>query len=51
MAINEVNSNLTVIRDISEDTTEQAALSATNSAQLVAMASDLRGLLTRLKAE
>lgn len=51
MAINEVNSNLTVIRDISEDTTEQAALSASNSAQLVAMASDLRGLLTRLKAE
>ena len=49
IAINEVNSNLTVIRDISEETSEQAATSATNSEHLVAMASDLRGLLAQLK--
>ncbi|MAC48200.1 MAG: hypothetical protein CMI02_17270 [Oceanospirillaceae bacterium] len=49
IAINEVNTNLTVIRDISETTAGQAAGSASNSEHLVAMASDLRGLLTQLK--
>ncbi|UXD86169.1 methyl-accepting chemotaxis protein [Thalassolituus hydrocarboniclasticus] len=48
-AINEVNSNLNVIRDISEDTSEQASGSARNSERLVAMATDLRGLLTQFK--
>ena len=49
-AIAEVNNNLTVIRDISESTSSQAQASAGRSGHLVAMASDLRGLLMKLRA-
>lgn len=48
-AISEVNGNLSTIRDISETTTEQAGSANQNAGQLVAMASDLRGLLTQFK--
>jgi len=48
-AISEVNGNLSTIRDISETTSEQASDANRNSGQLVAMASDLRGLLTQFK--
>lgn len=48
-AISEVNGNLNTIRDISETTTEQAATSSRDAGQLVAMANDLRGLLTQFK--
>ena len=48
-AISEVNGNLSTIRDISETTTEQATNANTNAGQLVAMASELRGLLTQFK--
>ncbi|MCD8521853.1 MAG: methyl-accepting chemotaxis protein [Saccharospirillaceae bacterium] len=46
-AISEVNANLNVIRDISEETSGYASGSAHNSERLVAMATDLRGLLTQ----
>ena len=46
-AISEVNANLNVIRDISEETSGHASGSAHNSERLVAMATDLRGLLTQ----
>ncbi|NRA25217.1 MAG: methyl-accepting chemotaxis protein, partial [Oleispira sp.] len=43
--VGEVNNNITSIRDVSQETNEQADNAARDGEQLIAMSSDLRGLL------
>jgi methyl-accepting chemotaxis protein len=47
--VGEVNNNITSIRDVSQETNEQADNAARDGEQLIAMSSDLRGLLTYFK--
>jgi methyl-accepting chemotaxis protein len=44
--VGEVNNNITSIRDVSQETNDQADNAARDGEQLIAMSSDLRGLLT-----
>ena len=49
LAIGEVNRNLSVIREISEETSGQSNKAAQDSGQLTAMANNLRGLLAQFR--
>jgi len=47
--VSEVNSNITSIKDISQETNDRAESAAHDGEKLIAMASDLRGILTHFK--
>ena len=47
--VSEVNTNITTIRDVSLETNEMADSAAHDGERLIAMSSDLRGLLTHFK--
>ena len=47
--VGEVNTNITSIRDVSQETNERAEDAARDGEKLIAMSSDLRGLLSHFK--
>ncbi|MBQ0779731.1 MAG: methyl-accepting chemotaxis protein [Thalassolituus oleivorans] len=50
-AVSEVNSNLVVIREVSDEALTQATGCMTKSGKLLAMSNDLRGLLSRFRLD